>query len=79
MEFWNRVKGGQNDLRLMLDVWAKPQIKDGLKSVDKRMDRQQSILKRYSAQNYLVQFKVHSVVIMKYHSARLQVKKGNVK
>ena len=24
MEFWNKVKGGQNNLRLMLDVWAKP-------------------------------------------------------
>ena len=46
MEFWNKVKGWQINLRLMLDVWAKPQIKDGLKSVDKRMDRQKSILKR---------------------------------
>ena len=78
MEFWNEVKGGLNNLRLMLDLWAKPSIKDGLKSVDKRMDRQQSILKRYSAQNYLVQFKVQSVVIIKYHSARLQVKKSHV-
>ena len=46
MEFWNKVKGWQINLRLMLDVWAKPQIKYGLKSVDKRMDRQQLILKR---------------------------------
>ena len=38
MGFSNQVKGGQNNLTLTLDVWAKPQIKDGLNSVDKRMD-----------------------------------------
>ena len=46
MGLWNQVKRGQNNLMSTSDVWAKPLIKDGLNSVDKRMDRQQLILKR---------------------------------
>ena len=69
-----------NNLRLTSGVWAKPQIKDELNSVDKRMEipiegmdiRIEGIL--VSAQNYLVQFKVQSVVTVKCHSATLRVK-----
>ena len=66
-------KGGQNNLSWMYGQNHKSK-KDELNSVDKRIDRQQSIVKRYvSAQNYLVYFKVQSLVTMKCHSTRLQV------
>ena len=73
MRFWKQVKGGEKTSGWMYGQNHESK-KDELNFIDKRMGRQQSILKgSFSAQNYLVQFKVQSVVTLKCNSARLQV------